>query len=356
MKIDRITIYKASFPLLFGYELSFGTVRDFKSVIVRISSGDKSGWGESTPLPGYTGDTVDSVHARTEKVLANMIGMDAHEALKSVEAGMGFASSPVNVALEMLTGMITPAAPTRNVPIAHLLKSRSPDLLAEDIRSAYDRGYTVFKLKIGGSPSGDALTANAVIENLPSDAKVRFDANQGYSFKDALTFMEALRSWDGVELIEQPLRTSEWEDTKKLAERSAAPIMLDESIMTDEDILKTAHMKCAGIVKLKLFKCGGYGKLKRMAKLALDNGLGVVIGNGVSTGFGCLLEAKAWDETRGMSLAGEMNGFLKMKEDLMKYLSGGDRGFIKYAGRNLPAGIDEDVLEKYSLNKKEIGS
>ena len=84
-----------------------------------------------------------------------------------------------------------------------------------------------------------------------------------------------LKKYD-VEFVEQPLSANDIESQKSLFQLRPLPIFLDESCCTSNDILN--HYKyCDGVV-IKLVKSGGLIEAIKMAKLAKNKKLKVLLG------------------------------------------------------------------------------
>src|SRR5436189_5280917 len=54
MRIDRIDLYRVAMPLLSPWRTAYGEDAVIESVLVKMTSGDLVGWGESSPLAGPT--------------------------------------------------------------------------------------------------------------------------------------------------------------------------------------------------------------------------------------------------------------------------------------------------------------
>ena len=61
--IQSIEVYHLQLPLVVLYKLSFGTLPHFDTLWIKVELEDGSiGWGETTPLPGYSETTIkDSI-------------------------------------------------------------------------------------------------------------------------------------------------------------------------------------------------------------------------------------------------------------------------------------------------------
>jgi len=60
-KIESVKIWRVELPLRQPYHLSFGSVHAFESIFLQVNSDGCTGWGVSTPLPGYSDENTDDV-------------------------------------------------------------------------------------------------------------------------------------------------------------------------------------------------------------------------------------------------------------------------------------------------------
>jgi L-Ala-D/L-Glu epimerase len=131
--------------------------------------------------------------------------------------------------------------------------------------------WPIYKIKLGTPQDIDIIKAIRGKTN----AKIRVDANAGWSLDDALQLITVLKEFD-IECIEQPLHKDDWEGMKILFEKSAIPLIADEACVTENDV-----EKCAGHfhgINIKLTKCGGITPARRMIMNARRLGLKVMIG------------------------------------------------------------------------------
>ncbi|MCW9098637.1 MAG: response regulator, partial [Ignavibacteriaceae bacterium] len=77
------------------------------------------------------------------------------------------------------------------------------DLIILDIMLPFKDGFTILKLKGGLNLSEDIEKVLKLREQLGKDFILRFDANQGYTFEQSVTFIDRIQSAN-LEIIEQP--------------------------------------------------------------------------------------------------------------------------------------------------------
>lgn len=324
MRIDDTDLRAADIPLRAPYVLSFTTVTTIMAQIVTIRlAGGGRGRAETVALPGYSVETSAQIEGALTALLPRLLGLEVAEAYDLARrelAGLPFALSPVLTALDLAAGVF-PIPAAVDIPLLAPLHAREPGHLLRAARDLLDQGYGTLKVKIGRDLVEDIASAEALLKELPDDARIRFDANEAYDRPAAERFVAALQHPRRrlVELVEQPLPRDDWDGMEALCCASPVPLMLDEAIGAEADIARAAAIG-AGFIKLKLFKNGGPTDLVTLARHACDRGLRVILGNGVSADLGCLTEAWVYEQGRGLFHgAGEMNGFAKITRPLLAH-------------------------------------
>jgi L-Ala-D/L-Glu epimerase len=144
-----------------------------------------------------------------------------------------------------------------------------PSVVAERARRAAD--FPALKIKVGGVADIETLEAVRAVYGGP----IRVDANTGWTPEGALALLPELERL-GVELIEQPFPARRLDQLRWLQERSALPLVADESAVTIEDL--DALVGVTAGVNVKLAKCGGVGPAKRMLERARALGFRTFLG------------------------------------------------------------------------------
>jgi len=111
-------------------------------------------------------------------------------------------------------------------------------------------GYPVIKIKLGSERDEEMVAAVRKAVN----AKLRVDANAGWSREHALQIIPRLAEYD-LEFIEQPLAVDDvegyfWLKEKLRAQRIKMPIFADESAKNSHDVAKLAGALDGVVVKL----------------------------------------------------------------------------------------------------------
>jgi len=276
-----------------------GGSSEYRVVRVTVTDDDgATGWGEAAPSRHYgeTADTVASVMPvlaaviedadgwsleALERALAKAISFNA-SARAAVSAALhDLAGKRLGVPLHRMLGLDPAAAPPTSFTIAI-----PPDeaTLRERVREA--AGYPVLKIKLGSS--WDERIVRIVREMEPGKV-LRVDANAAWTPKHALHMIPILQEL-GVEFVEQPLPGHDLEGLRFVRERSALPIIADESCLVSTDIPRLAG--AVDGINIKLAKCGGLREALRMIATARAHDMSVMCGCMVESSLGITAAAQ----------------------------------------------------------------
>ena len=263
--------------------------------VVRITVTDRDGawgWGEAAPSKFY-GETADTVVQVLPLLGAAIEGMDGWS-LEAMEHALarairfnGAARAGVSAALHDLAGKrlgvplyrlwgLDPAAS----PPSSFTIGIAPDEDTLRARVADAAQYPVLKLKLGSSWDERIVR---VVRELAPDKVLRVDANAGWTPKSALRIIPLLQEL-GVEFVEQPLPPGDLEGLRFVRERSALPIVADESCLVSGDIPKLAGVVDG--INIKLAKCGGLREALRMVATARAHDMLVMAGCMIESSLG----------------------------------------------------------------------
>lgn len=129
----------------------------------------------------------------------------------------------------------------------------------------------IYKIKVGNDQDMDKLR----IIREHTQAVMRIDANAGWSFDQAKSYLPSLESMQ-IELIEQPLEKENWIGHRELKELSSIPIIADESCVGEKDIQQCCESFDG--INIKLTKCSGISPALRMISEARKLNMKVMLG------------------------------------------------------------------------------
>lgn len=318
-RISRIALTRLEVPLKAPYRLSFRPVEHFDTIVVECETQDGAvGLGEATVLTGYTEETIEGSWARAREIAARLKSLDTREAkrvLAPLLKELPFTVTAFGTALEMLEGntYLSPRG-EQAVPLLAGINEKEDGKVRAEFDRLYGEGYRTFKVKVGFDVEKDLAHVRCVQKLASGKAKLRVDANQGYSAGQGIAFVRGLDPAD-IELLEQPCRAGDWDSHMAVVRASGVPMMLDESIYGLEEIQRAADLAAARFIKLKLMKLGTLDALGAGLERIRSLGMSPVLGNGVACDLGCWMEACV--AARHIDNAGEMNGFLRARAGLL---------------------------------------
>ena len=300
MKITDIRLARLSVPLHVPFKTALRTVNSVEDIIVEVHTDTGHvGYGEAQPTGAITGDTAGAIiGALQDHIIPTLKGaeVDALEPLmqkldKSI-VGNHSAKAAMDIALYDLYGQLLGqpvyrllGASRKQITTDITISVNDPEEMARDAQVAVKRGYDTLKIKVGIDPTLDVARLKAVREAVGPSIRMRIDANQACTPKQAVKLLNQMQ--DGgldIELVEQPVKGKDFEGMRYVTERSYVPVMADESVFSPADALTIMQMGAADLINIKLMKCGGIHNALRIASAAEVYGVECMIG--------CMLEAK----------------------------------------------------------------
>jgi L-alanine-DL-glutamate epimerase-like enolase superfamily enzyme len=354
--IEDVGLFRLEIPLTTPYKLALGSVRHFDTVLIRLRARGRTGLGEATILTGYTDETIGQSWALATELGARLPGLALADAKRvALEA---FSRAPFTVsafvsALEMAEGhRLLRVDETACVPILAVVNAMDHAGIEAEIERFIAAGYGTLKIKVGFDADADRDRVRLIQRLNRGRARLRLDANQGFSVADGCRFAAALEP-DSIELFEQPCAADDWDAAVAVMRVSAVPMMLDESIYGLADIERAAQLRAARFIKLKLMKMGGIDRLEQGLLRIRQLGMQPVLGNGVATEIGCWMEACIARST--IANAGEMNGFLKPSTRLLRQPLAEDRGAIALAAGFEPS-LDDAAVGRVAVGTETFSA
>lgn len=351
MQIKSVKLYNLDLPLVKPYHTALGDLTSFNSVIAIVRTEKKVGIGESTPVLGYSWESPKDVWEYVQHWGKEIVGKQVNDAIEILRPHLlkkPFSVTPLFTAIEGLLEELPAINEDKEFPLVGILNVVHREEIADILNQLLGEGYTTIKVKVGFRVEEDIEKVQRVQSLLGNKGKIRIDANQGYTFEDALKFVREIDP-SNIELFEQPFHENDWETMRHFAPLSSLPLMLDESIYQEEDVQCAYEFGCTQFIKLKLMKTGSILRLQQLSTLVHQRGFGLVLGNGVASDISCYQETQIALQL-GVKTAGEMNGFLKLRRPLLPNYIFFAQGkvFLKPASSLVP---DQRLLSKYSKNE-----
>lgn len=314
--ITAVDVYDLRLPLAVPYGNSMGVLTHFTTLLaVLYDENGTCGVGEATPAqPGYQHESPESIwqflcdHAR------EALGLNAHEAIaafRPFQKAYPFACTALITAAEELSNLelLQPPQQEMRFELVGIVNPPKGMPLEEHLEQRIAQGYRTLKVKIGFGVEQDIQKVKRIAACCAGRVKLRLDANQAYSFDDAVHLMRHVDPAE-IELLEQPFDVDQWEQMQRLSRVATLPLMLDESIYGIEEVRRAGELGCAKYIKFKLMKSASAADMAEQIQAARSYGIQPLIGNGVAADVGCYHETLIGARC-GVTAAGEQNGYLK---------------------------------------------
>jgi L-alanine-DL-glutamate epimerase-like enolase superfamily enzyme len=283
--VIRLRAEALSVPLREPFVIATARMDATRAVLVTALVEGVNGYGEAAALPPVTTEDqpelLEIVRRADPSRLDRIESPVARAAIECAILDAEARRSGVPLARWLSpTAPLSPLTTDVTIPIA------PPAKMAANARAWRARGFECFKVKVGRSAADDREALRAIHEAAPG-AKLRIDANEGFSAEEALSLVEwALGAGLALELFEQPCRRADVDGMARVTAGSPVPVVADESVRTMEDLEVVLRAQAARGVNLKLAKHGGLRAALEIGRRAKREGLGIMAGAMVETKLG----------------------------------------------------------------------
>ena len=317
MKIEAAETLRIQLPLVNPFRTVHSEQATRELLLLHITTDVGDGWGECSAFPtaGYSLETLDSAQSALESLfIPALVTREIREWREVRDLLVGWEQSPAAThAIETAVADAGLTAIGRSlsddlggtqslIPVG-VVAGFEPDIetLVRVVAGYFADGYERVKVKI--RPGWDLDPLQAIRSAFPSLA-LQVDANGSYSAAD----IEWLCALDAVELlmIEQPFPADDLEAHVKLAQASATPVCLDESITSSASARRAIEMGACSIVSVKPSMVGGLREAVAIHDLCLDAGIDLWCGGMLESGIG-RAAAVALASLPGFTLAADLS-------------------------------------------------
>nr|WP_049928219.1 o-succinylbenzoate synthase [Halopiger goleimassiliensis] len=272
----RLEYRPFSLSLAESLETAHGTIDSRDGFLVRIvdAGGDAAdeavGYGEATPLPGWTESRADCEDAleRARSALENggpEAALDAVDRQVAARHGVTLALADLQARRKAtpLYRYLGQGPMIARIPVNATIGDVSADDAAERAREAADRGVPCCKVKVGArSIEEDVERVRRVRDAIGPDVELRADANEAWTYDEAARAVDAFADLD-VAVLEQPLPAGALEGHAALR-GDGVDIALDEGVL-EHGVDAICSADAADAVVLKPMALGGIDVARRIA-------------------------------------------------------------------------------------------
>lgn len=297
LTISRIETFPVALPTLRSFAVSGGSVATVGQpsvrVLVKVTASDgTAGWGEATPIPSWTYETLESITSTINQYLTPVaLGRPVWDLDGLTRAfdrainrgftiGAPLAKSAVDVAVNDLLGRLLGVSVTTlwggrrldSIQLAWIVATEGPGGAAASVAEGLSLGYEAFKVKIGLHGEREDAEMVAQVRRACGDRFLWVDANQGYTLDAAVRQARRMAELD-VAAFEQPLPANDIVGLRRLRDVSPLPVALDESLRHPSDLATFLKLDAVDVAIAKVQRSGGLTLSRRLCAMAEDAGV-----------------------------------------------------------------------------------
>lgn len=290
MKITHTEIYRFSIPME-PFVIATGTMHFAQNVLIRIHTDNGLyGLGECSAFPMIVGENQDTCLVMAREFAKLLPGKDPLDIPGRMNDLLGYADRNTTIKSAFDMALFDLAAKHAGQPLYQFLGGNrkkvetdmtigisSPEKMAQLAQHYQAQGCSILKVKLGKDIHEDIERVAQIRAAVGGMMTIRLDANQGWSFDDALYGLGALAKYD-IEFCEQPMRS--WYDDRlpELQLNSPIAIMADESCYNHHDARRLINSRSCEYLNIKFSKSGGILEAQKIHEVALQHGMKCMMG------------------------------------------------------------------------------
>lgn len=228
------------------------------------------GIGECALFKGLSAEDHSDYESRLQSYCSDFNNLDINEiAESSIRFGFETALSDLQnggIRQPFCTGDLNP------IRINGLIWMADGETMQREADGKTMSGFKCVKLKIGGINFERELAILRSLRNRydEHELEIRLDANGGFTPENVHDRLLRLSEFK-IHSIEQPIKAGQWDEMRKICEKSPIPIALDEELIgITPDPIKTEMLRTINprYIVLKPSLCGGFSEADRWIKTA----------------------------------------------------------------------------------------
>lgn len=294
MKLTELSVREISIPFKINFKHSLADRSKTEAVFVTArSSGGTTGYGEGCPRSYVTGESISSATEfikEYEKYILDIKSLNDLESFiinykEQIDLNPA-AWCAVETSLLDLMGKESKQSVEQFLLLPELkgefrYSAVIGDWDAETTEKYVSRyinmKFVDFKIKLSGNLENDLSRLNSFNKRHLNNIKIRLDANK--LWEDSTEAYHYLKEMGyNFEAIEEPLRQFSHDGLSDLSRKLNTRIILDESFCRIKDFNKLNGGTEIFIINLRISKMGGILRSLSIARKAVSDGYGLVIG------------------------------------------------------------------------------
>ncbi len=303
--ITSIEFWPIDIPISDPFVVATGSRIVAENIYVRLQLADGTiGCGEAAPFPEVGGEDRLSCLATLSQLAPLLIGQSAKQLRTLADRMTELAPSQPAARCALETAVLDAYCRTNGYPMwRHWggadVRPRETDItipittLESTVAVArrwYEKGFRIFKMKVGKDVDSDIRRLEAVHTVFPQVTFIG-DGNQGFSLADCLIFAKEVQRFGGqLVLLEQPVSRHDVDSLAAIRQETGIPVAADESVRSLDDARHIVEQQAADYINIKIMKTG-VSHAVDIAMFALRSGLKLMIGGMIESriAMGCSL-------------------------------------------------------------------
>ena len=291
MNITSTEIYKYSIPMV-PFTIATGTMHFAQNIFIRIHTDSAiTGVGECSAFPMITGETQATCFEMAKDFASlwkNRDALDLDQRMSELHAFTAY-NNTAKSAFDMALYDI--AAQHSKLPLYKFLGGdkrkelktdvtvgiKAPQQMAEQAKAFVEKGAQILKIKVGKNAEHDIEAIRLITESVGHKIKLRIDANQGWSYDDAVHVLTAFKNYN-IELCEQPMHKHHDHLLPSLKKISPVKIMADESVFDHYDAMRLIEAGACDYVNIKFAKSSGISEAHKINAVCAEKNIPCMMG------------------------------------------------------------------------------
>ena len=274
------------------FTIATGTMHFAQNVLIRIYTDEGThGVGECSAFPMIVGETQETCLAMAKDFAQILKGKNPLEIPERMQDLLAYADHNATIKSAFDMALFDIAAKNAKLPLYQFLGGQkktietdmtigidTPEGMAQTALKYQKNGCRIIKIKLGKTVNDDIERVKQIRAAVGDEMILRLDANQGWSFDDALFALGELAD-QNIEICEQPMRTWYDDQLPELNLNSPIKLMADESCYNHHDARKLINSQACEYINIKFSKSGGILEAQKIHEEALQHGVKCMIGS-----------------------------------------------------------------------------
>ncbi len=362
MKITRVSWQGFAVPFRRTFVTARGASNVRHGLLLFLHTDDgPMGLGEASPVGAGSVEDVLETATYLKGSASSLLGLDP--ALHTNALPNLLPDLPTRLRFGLETALLDLKGKSSGKPLASLLggtpsslsvnavlASDSPALVAAEATDAVAHGFGTIKLKVAqGSAAEDEALVSAVREAVGPDFKIRLDANQGWSVREAIGNLQRLEPY-GLEYVEDPVPGHEAPRLPELRSSVSVPIAADETLDLESPLLRQLAIDNADVLVIKAARLGGLYEALETIRTGKEKGKKSVVTSSFESGVGIAASVHLASTLESHAFAHGLATGPLLESDLLTTSRFPWTGTLAVpVGPGLGVSVDDGLLEKYSL-------